>query len=152
MSQKKGNFVIKNASGTAKLAGLATLTNDTPNARWKDITDIAEHKDSAGIPRTLTRDYKCYELTYRITPGVGSGLASKAATVAAVTGVQKGDQFISTNFDLPELNVADADKAIIFDIGGDQAEGQLGGIDVTVRKYTDLAGTVIDFTSAWASI
>jgi hypothetical protein len=155
MSQKKGNFIIKGAAGTVKLGGLVVLTNSAPQARWRDVTDVMLHTDSAGVLATLTRDFIALECTYRIIPGKGDApatIASKAAAAAAVTGIRKGDQFISTGFDLPELNCADATKAIIMDIGGDQAEGAEGGVDVTVRKFTTTAGTVIDLTGAWANL
>ncbi len=149
---KKGNFVIKHSAGTQQLAGKATLTNSAPSAGWKDVTNVMEHNDALGVPRTLTKDYNCFEITYRITPGVGELLASTAAAALAISGIVRGDSFIATNFVQTDLNCAAGDKAIVWEIGGNSAEGALGGVDVTVRKYTDTAGAAIDFTANWAAL
>lgn len=152
MSDKKGNFVIKHSKGTAKLAGLATLTDDTMSQSQSDISPIAEHNDASGVLRTVVRDMIIDEMTCRITPGIGSGLADKAATAAAIAAVRKFDQFISSGFDFADLNWPDADKAIVYAITRTQAEGALGEATVTVRRYKTNAGVVIDFTGAWATI
>ncbi len=148
----KGNFVIKHSAGTTKLAGLAVLTNSAASAGWRDVTEVMEHKDALGVPRSLTKDYNCFELTYRIVPGIGELLASTAAAATAISAVKRGDAFISTLFTQSDLNCAAGDKAIVWEIGGQSAEGQLAGVDVTVRKWTDTAGAAIDFTAAWATL
>lgn len=154
--QKKGNFIVLNAAGKVQFAALAELTNDTPSMGWRDVTAITVHNDSSGVPRTWTKNFQCLELTVKVTPGVGSALADKAAVLAAVASIRKGMAWVSSSYDLPELNCAAGDKAVIEEVSGNQNEGQIASFDLTIRKYlefnVDGTTTAIDFTGAWASI
>ena len=149
---KKGAFVIKNSEGTVALNGLATLTNDVMNAGWRDVTEIMQHKDAGNVLRTMTKDMNVFQCQLTLTPGIGSALANQAAVAAAIASLRKGMQIITGAFEDADFIIADASKAIITDIGKTLSQGNLMSVDVTVEYYTDTAGTVIDFTGAWASL
>ena len=152
MPQYKGYAVIKNAEGTLQFNGLATLTNDTNSITWEDATEIFQHRDAGNVLRTLTKDMNVFRLQVGFTPGVGSNLANQTAVKNAVAGIRKGMQFISGSFEDTDFIVPDADKAIVVDIRKRLAGGELMGIDVTLEKYTDTAGVVLNFPGAWADL
>ena len=150
MSQKKGNFVIMNSAGTVKMKGLATLTNDVTSAGYSDNTVITEHQDAIGVPRTLTKNFHDYSLSFSLTPGVGSALVSEAAVAAAIASIAKGDIFVSTGFTDDDYNMASG-ECYISEIGKTMTQGAIMTMNVTVRKVTDASGTGVDFaTGAWA--
>jgi hypothetical protein len=151
-SYKKGNFVIKGSEGVTTLAGLAALTNDALSTSFSDGTAVMEHRDAGNVPRTLTKDFDESMLTFRITPGIGSGLASQAAVAAAIASLKKGDTFTSSGFEDSQFNLSSGDKAIIWEVGKSLVQGDLMSVDVTVRKLTETGGTAIDFTAAWSTL
>lgn len=154
--QRKGNAIIFNAASSVTFAALAAIVNATPSLAWRDVTDVQIHNDSTGVPRTWTKNFGCKEITIQLTPGVGAALADKAAVIAAVTALEKGTAVVIASADLPEVNCAAGDKAVIWDVGGRSGENQLGSFDVTIRKWvefnTDGTTTALDFTGAWAAL
>jgi len=152
MSQKKGNFVIKNSAGSVKLAGLAALVNGAGSASFSDNTNIAVHNDAAGVPRAITKDYNEFSLPFDLTPGIGGDLGSVAAVAAAVDGIRLGDQIIVSGFSHNDINLPDSAKAVITSYTVSQSEGALSKVSVTATRRTDLSGNAIDFTGAWAAI
>ena len=150
-SFKKGNFVIKNAEGSVAIAGLAAFVNSNNSASITDASPFDIHKDSGGVPRTITRDYIEYRMELDLTPGVGGAFATLADLKTAFVLTLKGAQIITSSFDLADLNWADAAKAIIEDISIQQTAEGLSTMRVTAVKRTDNAGVVIDFTAAFVT-
>ena len=154
-SYYKGFAVIKNAKGTVKVAARATVVNALNSAAVTDISPVEMHMDSNGIPRTRTRDYKGKEVTLELTPGVGASIAVGSVD-ELVDLPEKGDAIVLSDFELSSLNWAETDKAIIWEASSTVAMGQLGTLRVTARKFTDNAGTVIDFSTTpiggWATL
>lgn len=147
MSLKKGNFIIRNAAGTVKLAGLATLTNDQTSAAFSDDTEVAEHRDALNVPRTFTSDFRQYTMRLTLIPGVGSGLADKATVLAAIAGLRKMDAFESASFEDGDLNWASTKYAFIQEVGKTLSQGNDMSVDVTVKRIVSIAesgGTVTE--------
>jgi hypothetical protein len=149
---KKGFFIIKNSEGSVTLQGLAALVNDAMNAGFSDTTEITEHRDAGNVTRTLTKDFNTFQMTVRLTPGVGSAFADQAAVKAAIATIRKGDTFVTSGFEDADLNWASGDKAIVWEIGKTLSVGESMSVDVTARKFTDTAAAAIDFTAAWATL
>jgi hypothetical protein len=152
MSQKKGNYVIKNAEGSVVLQGLAALVNDVNNIDWNDATEITEHRDAGNVPRTLTKDFNEERLTLRLIVGVGYAFSDQAALKAAIASLAKCGQIITSGFEDAQCNWADAAKAIIWEVGKTLAQGELMAVNITARKLSTTAAAAIDFTGAWADL
>lgn len=151
----KGHVLIKGSKGSVTIGAATVLKDDALSGGWKDVSKIDEHVDAGGVLRTLTRDMIILEQTYEVTPGLGDSYANDAAlatNIALLEAVRKGDAFIATGFQMLTLNCASSDKAIVWDVGGNQSEGQAGKYSVTVRKFLLPDGTAgtPDFTAAWA--
>lgn len=158
MAYKKGKFVIKNAQGLVTLAGDATsIFNDSNNSASVSLSSPTQvHMDSAGTPATVTRDYIERTFEFDLTPGVGgttagAGFASLAALQTAFVIPDEFSQFISSGFDLTDLNLADAAKAVVITASETVTAEGLAGLRVTVKTYKKADGTVVDFTAAWAA-
>lgn len=151
MSEKKGNFIIRNAAGTVVLAGSATFLNSNNSAGFTDLTALEVHKDSAGTPRVITRDYLEYQLDLDLTPGVGGTFASKAALQTAFAAVEKGSTITTSGFDLADLNWDSSKKGIVFDSSVSASNGQNATLKVQARRMATLDGTPIDFTGVWTT-
>lgn len=152
MASLKGQFFVKHSEGTTKLAGNATLTNDTPSISVRDDSPIEMHKDASGVFRSVTRDQIIDSMSLRLVPGRGSALANQAAVIAAVASVRKFDQLITALFKFDILNWPDSDKAVLTDIQTAQGEGADGELNVSAARYKTNAGVTIDFTGNWAAI
>lgn len=139
MSLKKGNFIIRNAAGTVKFAGIAVLTNDQTSAAFSDDTEIAEHRDAANVPRTFTSDFRQYTMRLTLIPGVGSGLADKATTLAAIAALKKMDAFESASFEDADFNWATAKYGFIQEVGKTLSQGNDMSVDVTVKRIVSIA-------------
>ena len=159
MAYKKGNFIIRNAQGLVTLAGDATsIFNDSANSASASLSSpVQTHMDSAGNPATVTRDYVERTYEFELTPGVGgttggSGFSSLAALQTAFVLPDEFSQFISSGFDVTDLNLADAAKAVVTAASATvTAEGN-AGLRVTVKTFKKADNsTVINFTAAWAA-
>jgi hypothetical protein len=152
MSQGKGAFVIRNAVGTVTMAGVAAIINSNNSAGLTNSTTVNEHKDSAGIPRSLSKDYNVYELSFDLTPGIGGTFGNKGALQAAFIMIDKGTAIETSGFDVTSYNWAAGLKAIVWDCSLSLSQEALGTMRVTARRYTDLAGNPVDFTAAWQTL
>lgn len=158
MAYKKGQFIIRNAQGVVTLAGDATsIFSDSNNSASASLSSpVQVHMSSAGTPASVTRDYIERSFEFELTPGVGgttsgTAFASLAALQTAFVLPDEFSQFISSGFDLADLNLADAAKAVVLTASATvTAEGN-AGLRVSVKTYKNAAGTVVDFTGAWAA-
>lgn len=153
MSQAKGQFTVKNAAGTVVFTGVAaTYINSNNSVGLTDNTPLELKKDSAGVPRQITKDYHEYQMDLDLTPGIGGTFASRAALLTAFRLQAKGSSFTCSGFDLTDMNWDSTLKAVVWDCSMNAAQEAHGTLRVTVKRWTDLAGTPIDFTGAWAAL
>jgi hypothetical protein len=163
MSQKKGNFVIKNNVGLVVLAGVAAAAflNSNNSTSVTDDSPIDMHKDSAGIPATLTKDYQSRTMELDLTPGIGGQstagvpgvFASKAALQAAFVLPVRGNLFSSSGFDHADMNWPVTNFGIIWEASIQNSSDGLSTMRVTVKYFVKNDGvTFIDFSGAWADI
>lgn len=145
--------MIKNAAGTVVFAGVAaTYINSNNSAGLSDGTALNLLKDSAGKPSAITKDFHEYQLDLDLTPGLGGTFASKAALQTAFRMQPLGSAFTSSGFDLTDLNWDSSLKGIVWSCSASVAPEAQGTFRVTIKRWTDVAGTPIDFTGAWQTI
>jgi hypothetical protein len=173
MSQKKGNFVIRNSEGRVKLAGIATnLTNDVMSIEFGDLTEVVEYRDAGNVPRTLTRDHAAYEQTLRLTPGIGYAHTTQQDVKDLIASLERGDTIDLRNFEDAQFNWTDGNddagapdvgvtdfKAFIWQVGKVLSQGELLSVTITARRVASLSvvlsvvtETPIDYSAAWANL
>lgn len=155
----RGNFVIKNSKGDVTLAGLATLSSDVMSAAFSDDTELNEHRDAGNVPRTITEDFRQYSVRLRLTPGIGSALASVAAVKAAIASLKKMDSIVLANFADAQLNWDANAKGHLAEVGKTLEQGSLLSLEVTARRFValEVAGgnvteTPINFSGNWEAV
>lgn len=161
MAYKKGQFIIRNAQGIVTLAGDATsIFNDSNNSASVSLsTPTQMHMDSSGTPAAVTRDYVERTYEFELTPGIGGTGGGSPAAFANLAALQTAfvlpddySQFISSGFDVTDLNLADAAKAVVTAASATvTAEGN-AGLRVTVKTFKKADGTtVVNFTGSWTA-
>jgi hypothetical protein len=159
---KRGYFVIRNAESVVILQGIATtMTNDTNNIAWRDVTEVNEQRDALNVPRTYTEDFRMFEIGLTLTPGSGSNQTAQSDVKAAIATLRKMDTVSIASTEDADMNwtVAGTDyKAFIWEVGKTLQTGANMSVDVTVRRIvslTESGGTVTETPvafGAWAAL
>jgi hypothetical protein len=149
----KGFAVIKNSAGSVALTGRATIVNSSPSVGVEEQSPINEHKDANGVPRTLTRPYRFWEMTMDVTVGVGQSGLTPSTVKPLGELASLGDAIVTSGFGLDSCNWDSGEKAIVWRCSVQLATDQLSVLRITARRYRDNAAAVIDFaTNSWATL